>query len=108
MLESRRASISAILMLLAAVSRMARYSTMRQFMAGVGVVAVVAAALLLSQPLLVGMGNYNLIIFFLVLLGACQSTPSADTTAVDARAGSGGCSVYRDPDKTGSAHRRVC
>ena len=63
--------VGAVLMLLAAVSRMARFSTMRQFVAAIGVLAVVAAVLWVSQPLLVAMGNYNLIVFFLVLLGAC-------------------------------------
>lgn len=63
--------VGAVLMLLAAVSRMARFSTVRQFMAGIVVVAVVAAGLWISQPLLADLGNYNLIIFFLVLLGAC-------------------------------------
>lgn len=63
--------VGAVLMLLAAVSRMARFSTVRQFMAGIAVVAVVASALWISQPLLAELGNYNLIIFFLVLLGAC-------------------------------------
>jgi tripartite ATP-independent transporter DctM subunit len=61
----------AVLMLLAAVARMARYSTLRQFVAGVAVVAVVAGALWLAQPLLAEIGNYNLVVFFLVLLGAC-------------------------------------
>ncbi|MGP4956346.1 TRAP transporter large permease [Pseudomonas helleri] len=63
--------VGAVLMLLAAVSRMARFSSVRQFMAGIAVVAVVASALWISQPLLADLGNYNLIIFFLVLLGAC-------------------------------------
>jgi tripartite ATP-independent transporter DctM subunit len=63
--------VGAVLMLLAAVSRMARFSTVRQFMAGIAVVAVVASVLWISQPLLADLGNYNLIIFFLVLLGAC-------------------------------------
>ncbi|VVN73545.1 TRAP transporter large permease subunit [Pseudomonas fluorescens] len=63
--------VGAVLMLLAAVSRMARFSTVSQFMAGIVVVAVVAAGLWISQPLLADLGNYNLIIFFLVLLGAC-------------------------------------
>ncbi len=63
--------VGAMLMLLAAVARMARYSTVRQFMAGLVVIGVVAAALWLAQPLLAAMGNYNLVVFFLVLLGAC-------------------------------------
>ena len=63
--------VGAVLMLLAAVSRMARLSTVRQFVAAIGVLAVVAAVLWVSQPLLATIGNYNLIVFFLVLLGAC-------------------------------------
>ena len=63
--------VGAVLMLLAAVARMARYSTFRQFIAGVAVVGVVAGALWLAQPLLAEIGNYNLVVFFLVLLGAC-------------------------------------
>ncbi|MFL6876865.1 TRAP transporter large permease subunit [Pseudomonas marginalis] len=63
--------VGAILMLLAAVARMARYSTLRQFIAGVAVVAVVSASLFLAQPILAQIGNYNLVVFFLVLLGAC-------------------------------------
>lgn len=75
--------VGAILMLLAAVSRMARFSTMRQFMAGVGVVIVVGAVLWLCQPLLVGMGNYNLIVFFLVLLGlACSAVSPSPSPSV--------------------------
>jgi tripartite ATP-independent transporter DctM subunit len=61
----------AMLMLLAAVARMARYSTVRQFAAGIGVLAVVGVGLWVSQPLLAQIGNYNLVIFFLILLGAC-------------------------------------
>ncbi|WP_197979884.1 TRAP transporter large permease subunit [Pseudomonas coleopterorum] len=63
--------VGAMLMLLAAVARMARYSTLRQFVAGVAVVAVVGGTLWLAQPLLAEIGNYNLVVFFLVLLGAC-------------------------------------
>lgn len=61
----------AVLMLLAAVSRMARYSTVRQFGVGLGVLVAVSAVLWASEPLLTVMGNYNLIVFFFVLLGAC-------------------------------------
>jgi len=63
--------VGAMLMLLAAVARMARYSTLRQFVAGVAVVTVVGGTLWLAQPLLAEIGNYNLVVFFLVLLGAC-------------------------------------
>jgi tripartite ATP-independent transporter DctM subunit len=63
--------VGAVLMLLAAVARMARFSTVRQFVAGLAVVAVVGGALWLAQPLLAQIGNFNLVVFFLVLLGAC-------------------------------------
>ena len=45
--------------------------TVRQFMAGLVVLGVVSGVLWFSQPLLADLGNYNLIVFFLVLLGAC-------------------------------------
>jgi tripartite ATP-independent transporter DctM subunit len=63
--------VGAVLMLLAAVSRMARFSTMRQLGLGLGVLAAVTAILWVSEPMLTAMGNYNLIVFFFVLLGAC-------------------------------------
>ena len=63
--------VGAVLMLLAAVARMARYSTVRQFVGGLAVLAVVSGGLWLAQPLLAGIGNFNLVVFFMVLLGAC-------------------------------------
>jgi tripartite ATP-independent transporter DctM subunit len=63
--------VGAVLMLLAAVARMARYSTVRQFVGGLAVLAVVAGGLWLAQPLLASIGNFNLVVFFMVLLGAC-------------------------------------
>lgn len=63
--------VGAFLMLLAAVSRMARFSSVRQFGAGITVIAAIGAALWASQPLLIALGNYNLVVFFLFLLGAC-------------------------------------
>src|SRR5690606_38160565 len=59
--------VGAVLMQLAAVARMARYSAVRQFMAGLAVVTAVAAVLWLAQPLLASIGNYNLVVSFLVL-----------------------------------------
>jgi tripartite ATP-independent transporter DctM subunit len=63
--------VGAVLMLLAAVARMARYSTVRQFVGGLAVLAVVSGGLWLAQPLLASIGNFNLVVFFMVLLGAC-------------------------------------
>ncbi|VVE42287.1 ABC transporter permease [Pandoraea iniqua] len=63
--------VGAALMLLAAISRMARCSTMRQFGLGVLVVAALGAALWLGRPALIAMGNYNLLVFFVLIVGVC-------------------------------------
>lgn len=63
--------VGAILMLLAAVSRMAAMTTMRLLLSALAVVAVIAGALWLTRPVLLGMGNYNLIVFFVLLIGVC-------------------------------------
>lgn len=63
--------VGAVLMLFAAVARMAKCSTLRQFALGVAVVAAIGAALWLGRPVLIGMGNYNLIVFFVLIVGAC-------------------------------------
>ncbi|PLY60078.1 ABC transporter permease [Herbaspirillum sp. BH-1] len=63
--------VGAILMLLAAVSRMAALTTMRLLLSALAVVAVIAGALWLAQPALMAMGNYNLIVFFVLLIGVC-------------------------------------
>ncbi|AON56187.1 TRAP-type C4-dicarboxylate transport system dctQ-M fusion permease large permease [Herbaspirillum seropedicae] len=63
--------VGAILMLLAAVSRMAAMTTMRLLLSALAVVAVIGGALWLAKPMLLGMGNYNLIVFFVLLIGVC-------------------------------------
>ena len=63
--------VGSVLMLLAAVARMARFSSIRQFTLGMALLLVVASTLWIAQPLLADIGNYNLIVFFMVLLGAC-------------------------------------
>ena len=63
--------VGAILMLLAAVSRMAALTTMRLLLSALAVVAVIAGVLWLAQPALMAMGNYNLIVFFVLLIGVC-------------------------------------
>ncbi|WP_225201919.1 TRAP transporter large permease subunit [Herbaspirillum sp. alder98] len=63
--------VGAILMLLAAVSRMAAVTTLRQLVSALLVVALIAGGLWLARPVLLAMGNYNLIVFFVALIGVC-------------------------------------
>ncbi|WP_374622899.1 TRAP transporter large permease subunit [Pandoraea sp.] len=63
--------VGAVLMLIAAVSRLARCSSMRQVGLGVLFVAALGAALWLGRPALIAMGNYNLLVFFVLIVGAC-------------------------------------
>lgn len=63
--------VGAILMLLAAVSRMAAVSSLRLLASALAVVAIIGGGLWLAKPALLAMGNYNLIVFFVVLIGVC-------------------------------------
>ena len=63
--------VGAILMLLAAVSRMAALSSLRLLLSALAVVAVIGGGLWLAKPALLAMGNYNLIVFFVLLIGVC-------------------------------------
>jgi tripartite ATP-independent transporter DctM subunit len=63
--------VGTILMLFAALARMARHSSVGQVASALGVVAVLAAGLWLAQPLLMTLGNYNLLIFFVFIVGVC-------------------------------------
>jgi tripartite ATP-independent transporter DctM subunit len=63
--------VGTMLMLVAALARMARHSSMGQFASALGVVALLALGLWLARPLLLTLGNYNLLIFFVVIVGAC-------------------------------------
>src|SRR5450830_85031 len=63
--------VGAILMFLAAIARMASRSSVRQVLSAVAVVAVIGAVLWLAKPALLAMGNYNLIVFFVLLIGVC-------------------------------------
>lgn len=63
--------VGAGLMLLAALARMARVSSLRQLLAGLSLLVVVAGLLWLARPALESVGNYNLVLFFVLLLGAC-------------------------------------
>jgi len=63
--------VGAILMLLAAIARMASRSTLKHVASAVAVVGLIALALWLGKPALLAMGNYNLIVFFVLLIGVC-------------------------------------
>lgn len=63
--------VGAGLMLLAALARMARASSFRQMLAGLGLLVIVTGLLWLARPALESLGNYSLILFFMVLLGTC-------------------------------------
>ena len=63
--------VGAILMLLAAVSRMAALSSLRLLLSALAVVALIGGGLWLAKPALLAMGNYNLIVFFVLLIGVC-------------------------------------
>jgi len=63
--------VGAFLMLLAAISIMVREATPKQVGLAFALIVVVSAILWLARPVLLGMGNYNLLIFFVLLLGFC-------------------------------------
>jgi tripartite ATP-independent transporter DctM subunit len=58
--------VGAGLMLLLAVTRLMERARQRDLMASVLVIAGIAAAFTLGKPVIVGMGNFNLILFFLI------------------------------------------
>ena len=57
------------LMLLLGFLRIGRTSSVRDTLVALAIVAVVAVALWLSKPALMAMGNYKLIVFFVLLVG---------------------------------------
>jgi tripartite ATP-independent transporter DctM subunit len=61
--------VGIVLMILAALLRLARFHW-RDIAIAAAVLAVIAAALYLTAPALIAMGNDNLIVFFVVLLAA--------------------------------------
>lgn len=63
--------VGIVLMFVAAVSRMAQRTTLRQFVTGLAVLLAIGGLLWLERPALTDMGNYNLIVFFVVLVGLC-------------------------------------
>jgi len=72
--ESVRAAailVGTLLMLVVSLLRLSARASRAELAGAVLTIAVVAAALWVARPLLTGMGNYNLIIFFVCIIGAC-------------------------------------
>jgi tripartite ATP-independent transporter DctM subunit len=70
--ESWRAAalaVGALLLSLLAVLRLIEGATLRQATGALALVALVVGALWLARPLLLAIGNFNLIVFFVALLG---------------------------------------
>ncbi|MFT4063952.1 MAG: TRAP transporter large permease subunit [Paraburkholderia sp.] len=63
--------VGAVLMLIAALARLARDVTLAQFVGALVTAASIGAALWFAQPYLLALGNLNLIVFFVVLVGLC-------------------------------------
>ncbi|KAF3998813.1 TRAP transporter large permease [Glaciimonas immobilis] len=70
-LRAAAVPVGMILMLLSAVAKMAVRTSLKQFASALATVGAVALVLWLSRGVLVSMGNYNLIVFFVLLVGAC-------------------------------------
>lgn len=62
--------VGAVLMLVIAAIRMVERTTMRQALGALALVAGIGLVLWLARPLLVGMGNYNLLVFFVAMVAA--------------------------------------
>ena len=63
--------VGALLMLITTIARMVTRTTARQCASAVACVGAIALALWFARPALLAMGNYNLLVFFLLLVGGC-------------------------------------
>jgi tripartite ATP-independent transporter DctM subunit len=63
--------VGAVLMLVIALARLVEFATLRDVAFAFVIAAAVAVALFLAKPLLLAMGNYNLVVFFVVIVAAC-------------------------------------
>ncbi len=63
--------VGAALMLVIAAVRLVERSSPGQILGAAAVIVAVAGGLWLSRPLLLALGNYNLLIFFVGLVGVC-------------------------------------
>src|SRR5947209_6839572 len=64
-------AVGAVLMLLIAAARLIERSTLSQAAAALAIVAVVALALWLLRPVLMALGNFNLVVFFVGIVALC-------------------------------------
>ena len=60
--------VGAVLMMVIALARLIEYASPREVVLAVATVAAIALVLWLAKPLLLGMGNYNLLIFFVLIV----------------------------------------
>jgi len=63
--------VGLVLMLLTAMTRICQLASRRHLLATGVSLAVIAAALFAAKPALLAMGNFNLIVFFVLLVGVC-------------------------------------
>ena len=63
--------VGAVLMLMAALARIAREVSPGQFAGALLTTGAIATALWIAQPYLLALGNLNLLVFFVVLVGLC-------------------------------------
>jgi len=64
-------AVGAVLMLLIAAARLIERSTLAQAAAALAIVAAAALALWLLRPVLMGLGNFNLVVFFIGMVAVC-------------------------------------
>src|SRR6266852_1780858 len=64
-------AVGAVLMLLIAAARLIERSTLAQAAAALAVVAAAALALWLLRPVLMGLGNFYLVVFFIGMVAVC-------------------------------------
>jgi tripartite ATP-independent transporter DctM subunit len=62
--------VGCFLMIIVGLLRLARTATLRPLISSIVLIVVVAVVLFALQPVFKGLGNYNLLIFFVVLVGA--------------------------------------
>jgi tripartite ATP-independent transporter DctM subunit len=65
--------LGALLMAILSVTRLFSHATLPQIVGAAAIVAAVAVLLFLLRPLFLAMGNYNLIVFFGLLLVVCMA-----------------------------------
>jgi tripartite ATP-independent transporter DctM subunit len=63
--------LGTLLMLVISLMQMCERATPRSLIAAAAFVGAVAAVLIVARPLLLGLGNYNLLIFFVVMVSVC-------------------------------------